>query len=284
MRFALALSVAIAVPLASVGCKKSSTTSADGGAAAGSASPAGSGAGLSILSGFEGEIDVVAKGGMGGKNGAPQNLAVLVKSDKVRLDIPEGLGEKGGPSGAGGKSWVIYDAPAKKLMMVNDAQKQAIVLDLNQKDALKMSPLGGGKPGAGSSPPPKITKTGKKDSVAGYTCEEWEISNDKNEKGTLCVASEGASWFHLPSLGLPTEHAWMSELLDGKHFPLRFVDLGTENKEKGRIEVTKIDKKALQPSQFEVPAGYKVMDLGQMFQHGIPGMPSGLPTHPHMPH
>jgi hypothetical protein len=93
----------------------------------------------------------------------------------------------------------------------------------------------------------------------------------------VCVASEGASWFQLPALGLPSEHAWAAELLDGKHFPLRLVDFGADGKEKARIEVTKIDKKTLQASKFEVPAGYKVMDLSQLMQ-GIPGMPSGVPN------
>ena len=28
--------------------------------------------------------------------------------------------------------------------------------------------------------------------------------------------------------GVPTEHLWMAELLDGKHFPLRFVGYGPD--------------------------------------------------------
>ena len=79
------------------------------------------------------------------------------------------------------------------------------------------------------------------------------------------------------------------ELLDGKHFPLRFIgyekDGTTEN---GRVEVTKIDKKALGDDKFTYPPTYKVIDLSAMMQ-GLGGIPHGMPhampgIPPGMPH
>lgn len=184
------------------------------------------------------------------------------------------------------KGFFLVHIPEKKLYVVDDVKKTAMLIDLNQAgDHLKN--MGGphGKPsGAPAEPPPKVTKTGKKDKVAGYSCEEWEIAKQDGTKGDVCVAQEGASWFHLPVTGIPTEHAWAAELMDGKHFPLRFVGLEKDGSESARVEVTKIDKRAMNAADFEVPAGYKVMDLAQMMQGlGGPGGPGGRPMPPGMP-
>ena len=77
-------------------------------------------------------------------------------------------------------------------------------------------------PWLAEGPKTTLTKTGKFDTVAGYKCENWDVASD-HRQGTVCVAQEGVSWFHIPMTGIPTEHVWMAELLDGKHFPLRFI-------------------------------------------------------------
>ena len=108
------------------------------------------------------------------------------------------------------------------------------------------------------------------------------MAGGHRRKGTVCVAEEGFSWLSLPMAalnGVPTEHMWMAELLDGKHFPLRFVGYGPDGvKETGRVEVTKIDKKTLPASDFEVPPTYAVIDIGQMFRGpgAMGGMPGGM--------
>src|SRR6185312_3753901 len=112
-----------------------------------------------------------------------------------------------------------------------DSSKQVIVVDLDKvgQDFKGMAPPhGGGPAGGGAAPPanpPKVTKTGKFDTVAGYKCENWDVASDHRE-ATACVAQDGFSWLNIPMSalnGVPTEHLWMGELLDGKHFPLRFV-------------------------------------------------------------
>jgi hypothetical protein len=180
--------------------------------------------GLAFLNGFEGEIDAFIR-----ETGEqPKPIAVLVKSDKVRFDVPESVAQKGS---FGGKGYVIFDSAAKKISVVSDAQKQVMVIDLTKSgEQLKgfaegfkgMEPPHAHAPSAPQKPPPKVTKTGKFDTVAGYKCENWDITTTYRE-GTVCVANEGASWFSLPTTGIPTEHAWMTELFDGKHFPLRYV-------------------------------------------------------------
>ena len=233
-----------------------------GGEAGAAAAAAVTGNSLPFVSGFEGEVGVLMKGKPASHtaNGS-QAMIVETKGDKVRVDLPPGMaGDKGT-----GPSYVIYNTPEKKLSMVMDAQKQVIVIDMNKTaDQLKgATPPGAHAPPAG--PPPKITKTGKSETVAGFTCENWDIEQE-GKKSVACVAQQGASWFHLPITGIPTEHAWMAELMDGKHFPLRFVSFAKDGTEEARIEVTRIEKKTIAPARFDVPAGYKVVDLAQMMQ------------------
>jgi hypothetical protein len=264
--------IALIALSASTACNKLKGQSADGGAGAegGAAdSP------LAFLGGFEGEIDGFTKD----SKGTQVPIVLDIKASKVRFEIPEHMA-KGTPLGE--KAYVLFDPSAKKMWVVSDVQKQAIVVDLNTsgKALQGFGPPGAHGPGAPSGPPPKVTKTGKFDTIAGYKCENWDISSDHKE-GTVCVADQGASWLSIPMTGIPTEQAWMLELLDGKHFPLRFVGYAKDGTtEESHIEVTKIDKKPLADTLFQVPAGYKTIDLDKMLQ-GF-GVPGGFPI-PHIP-
>ncbi len=231
---------------------------------------------LAILKNFEGEIGFMAKEAKA--DSKTVNVLLEVKGDKVRADVPADLAAQN-PLGRGappGKVYGILNGGEKKAFVVMEAQKQAIVFDLNKfAEKIKSSPpsLGGGAPGApGGKEPPKVTKTGKTEKVAGFECENWEIANADGAKATACVGNEGASWFSLPLTGIPTAHAWMAELLDGKHFPLRLVVFNKAGAEEGRIEITKIEKKTVDAAKFEVPAGFQTMDLEQMMSQMMSGM------------
>ena len=281
LRIATAALAALALS-STASCSKPQSGEAGGSSASpsGTAAPSSGGvlAGttLSMLTGFEGEIDGFTK-----KAGGQQTpISLFLKGDKVRFELPDELSRRAGQF-LGDKAYGIFDSAAKKVYVVSDAKKQAIVMDLNSG-----KPLGGlmapGSHAPGAAPtgsPSKITKTGKYDTVAGYKCENWDITSDRHE-GTVCVAEQGVSWLSLPTTAIPGEHAWMAELVDGKHFPLRFVSYDKDGTtEESRVEVTKIDKKSLQDTEFQVPTGYNVIDLEKMMMGmgGMPGMPPGMP-------
>jgi hypothetical protein len=274
----------IAIPAALLGCaltlscskrtSPSSVSSAQDGASTNAPS-----ASLPALSGFEGEISASVNRNKPGDPPIP--FVLSVKSDKIRVDLPEQMGGRGNPFG--GKAYFLLDAPSKKASIVSDAQKQAFVIDL-AKSGEQLAGLKGlvpsSAPGAAApnAAPPKVTKTGKLDTVAGYSCENWDIASDHRET-TICVAQQEVSWFKIPTSSIPADRAapWMTELLDGKHFPLRLVAYAKDGTtEETRIEVTKIDKRPLAITQFEYPATYRTVDLAQMFQ-GLANMPGGMP-------
>jgi hypothetical protein len=274
----------VAVALLSLcvhGCKGKSGAAADGGvavAAPAAASP------LALLNGFEGEIGIAIQDKSKNK-AAPEvvPISLQIKSEKVRAELPQALASKPMPKGH-----IVLSAPDKKLYVVMDDQKQIVVVDLDKTgEQLKSFGQGlpegrKGKADAPTKPPPKVTKTGVMDKVAGIACENWEVSEPPRKMATLCIADQGASWFHLPITGIPTEYAWALELMDGKHFPLRMI--GYDEKtgaEEARIELTKLEKKPLAASLFDMPAGYKTVDMGAMFAQlaGAPAMgaPGGAP-------
>jgi len=270
------------------GCPKKDAASGDGGEAS---SSSGGGGILSFLSGtpFEGEIALQITDRKAGK--PPMNMVYEVKSPKMRLDLPADVTKGAAKQGFGGKNvWMLVDPPQKKMWAVTDDEKKAILFDLDKmKDDMKKLGAGGGgagpgKPSAPTKPPPKITKTGKMDKVCGYECENWEIE-DEGKKTSVCAA-KGITWFDLHSMGtIDAKTAVMAELTDANHFPLRVVS--TENGvETERMEATRCEKKKMDDARFVVPAGYQVLDLGQMMQ-GLGGLGappgSGRPGYPGLP-
>lgn len=235
--------------------------------------------GLGFLSGFEGQIDVAAKGKMNGGSARPGaapesiNLSILVKDKRFRVDLPASVGSTALPF----KGYGVLDGTQKKAILVTDApEKMAVVFDLNKTGEQLKSYAPSARSARTGAPakeskPPKVTKTGRKDKVAGYVCEDWEIEGDDG-KATLCVAKQGFSWLQIPLLGAPAEYAWAGELLDGSHLPLRAIVTEKDGKESGRVEITKIEKKALAANLFEIPAGYPQLTVEQMIQKMMGGM------------
>jgi hypothetical protein len=282
--------LALPAILSLIACNKSSPASGSSSDKGGAGSSPGENAaipGLAFLEGFEGEIDAqYSKGDTKAEPAAaPTPLAALIKSGKFRFDVPEKLTEGPGARFFGGKAWGIFDSNAKKLSIVSDSKQQVIVVDMNKsgerfKNLSHPPPSPSGPTGNPTEPEKKITKTGRFETVAGRKCEDWDIVGD-HRQGTVCVAHEGISWFSLPAAALPSEHAWALELMDGKHFPLKFVGYGKDGAtEESRFEITKMDKKTIPDSAFVYPPSYQVMDLDQMIQAmtGMSGaMAAGLP-------
>jgi hypothetical protein len=257
-----------------VGCNKTeSSTAADGGAVAvadtakatapTTNTPSIVDKALSFLGAgpFEGEITMnVTEAGK-----PPHAITYDVKGSKMRFDAPA----EAGPAGGG---YVIFDGANKKMTSVSDAKKTAFVMDMNGMGG----PAGMANPAIAQAAQkkPTIDKTGKTDTVAGYSCDIWKVTEDNGDKGELCVA-KGITF---PMMGRQAS-GWMSSLDD--YFPLRAVMSDPSGKEKNRMEVTKIEKKSFDDSKFEVPAGYQTMNMGDMMKGlgGLRGMggPMGGP-------
>lgn len=112
-----------------------------------------------------------------------------------------------------------------------------------------------------------VERTGKKDKIAGYTCEVWRIT-DKDEhrlKSELCVAKgfgKAATFWIDPKEGRrSSQPAWVKQLAEEGGFGLRSIQYDEAGKESVRMEVVGIDKKSLDASLFAFPADWTKRDM-----------------------
>ena len=265
--------VAVALALVattSLGCDKLGLGKKDGDG--GSSSSSGGGA-LSFLdSTFEGEITMNVQGKAGSKEG-PKSLLVSLKTPRVRVDAGAELAP-GNPFLAGGLAFIV-DPPAKKGYALINSQKKAVVLDFDKaKGGFKPPSMGGGPSGAGGPPedPPKIEKIGKKDTIAGYSCEVWKITS-KTGHAEACLA-EKLKWIDFTDLAIQSPaFAAIVAVSDFNHLPLRVVAFDDKNVEEGRMEVTKLDKKKIADTHFAVPPDFQIVELSQLLGGGFGGPP-----------
>jgi len=265
----IALMVTMVSLSASSACKHKDETAAP--AASVSAAAPGPGAlplpsTPSVVSDFEGELSLVARGKFAEKEA--NSLTLLIKGDRVRVDLPETLTAARGL----GPVRLLALPGEKKAYAILDAKKQAVLLELDKLAEQAKSFGARPRPGAPAAPAaPRLQKTGKFDSVAGIKCEIWHFDQGKSE-GDACIAEQETSWLRLPSVGTsPADLSWLTPIADGKHFPLRFVAI-EQGVERGRVEVTSVQKKSLQASQFELPADYAVLSLEQMIGAMLGGL------------
>jgi hypothetical protein len=125
---------------------------------------------------------------------------------------------------------------------------------------------------------PKMTSTGKTETVAGVTCHHWLVG----DKMDTCLA-QGMGYFSGGSGGIldklknfALREKFKSQLdanpefakfMEGGAFPLKMT-LTENGQAKLVMEVTKIERKSLDDSLFAVPADYRKMEIPK-----LPGLP-----------
>ncbi len=173
--------------------------------------------------------------------GSSQDMVLKTKGGKIRFDTkaPNGEAMHG-----------IFDPAASKVVFCLDSQKAYMDMDFGKPSAAPNT-----DPGTSS-----IEKTGKTETIAGTSCEDWVVHDPSGKHSEVCIA-EGIAYFDLSSLkpgagGAPTS-AMAKQFKDKKSFPLRAVEFDAAGKELSRMEVTKIEKEKLDDALFVVPADYK---------------------------
>ena len=240
--FALAALVA----LSTTGCKRFFSF---GHAGDGGTSGAGGGllSTLATLVGFEGEIDMAVSMGIGVPTTTPGAFAMTInmklKGDRVRMEVSM----PGMPTPSLGGA-TIMDAGKKKSYTLMPPTKEYMELDTlaTTAPAPTMKPI--------------VTKTGRTDKVAGYSCDVISVTQPgKRERSELCV-SKGLTFLGMgmgpfSTLGNDTEYG--DAFKEG--FPLRLESYDASGALVMKMEATRIEKKSEPDSDFEVPAGYKKM-------------------------
>jgi hypothetical protein len=213
---------------------------------------------------FEGVIAMQVKTPAAGK---PMEMTYFVKGERARVET----NMPGAPMGSGVMLW---DMPNGKMTMLMPPMKAYMTIDAKEMgDEIKGAQP---KDAGGEMKFPKLTATGKTETVAGHSCEHY-LMGDKQEID-MCVA-KGLGYFGMGNqagglaalknlvfspklLAEAAAHPEWVKLLEGGAFPLKMT-VSESGKPGVTMEATKIEPKPLDDALFTVPPDYKKM----------PGMP-----------
>ena len=187
---------------------------------------------------FEGVVTAKMHGAESGRE--PVEVQYFVREHVVRTEME--LRGRGGAS----HSAVILDSASKTMYVLMPARRAYMTMPM--------------QPAGGEQRRPEIVKTGKKETVAGYECEHWLVKDPSGDIDA-CVAS-GLGTFMMSGA---RESGWSGSLREQKGFPLKVGRAGGP----AIMEVTKIERKRLDPALFAPPADYQKME-----------MPAGMPAAP----
>lgn len=185
---------------------------------------------------FEGKVTFNAY-----DDGTAHTVDYYVKGSKMRIDANEN----------GRQGQVIMDQTAKQFMVIMPQQKMYMVMQIpdtkTESDNSQESKDDKG-----------FTKTGETKDILGYTAEKLTYK-DGDVEGEVWMTKEigGIQLFDNPMQ--QDKPQWQKDIEEEGYFPL----LVYENGEKV-FEVTNIEKKSLDDSMFEAPAGYQKMDMPAM--------------------
>lgn len=181
------------------------------------------------------------------------------------------------PNGPEAHAVMLFDLEASKVTTLMPSRKMYMTIDLKQAAEDMKNVAKDSKKSQGDEEKfPKLTDTGKQETIAGYTCEHWLMGDKQNLD--MCVA-KGLGYFGMGGQGggglsalknlafspkllaeAATHPEWV-KFLEGGAFPLKITST-EDGKVKMNMEATRIEKKSLDDSLFAVPADYKEFNMG----------------------
>lgn len=195
-------------------------------------------AGLARAQGaFEGVVTLAIS--MGDK---PTTATAWIKGDRLRMET-----QIAGIPGA-----IISDGKGNMIMLIAPMKQYSVMNMKSMMDAAGQGTL-------------QFTKTGRRDTVVGQSCEYYTMARSSAKDGAMgqaCVTTElGFVGLNVGSRGSGMLSPADEQALR-KQFPSGFMvlkQLGAEGKQ--LYEVTKIAREAVADSMFEPPAGYSEMKM-----------------------
>lgn len=184
---------------------------------------------------FEGviyyEIPEMSAQGMG-------EMPYMVKGNRVRMEF--GQGSQGGA--------LIFMPEENQLAFILEAMKGYMTLDTEDYGADSGS----------SETNTNMENTGDTKTIAGKSCEVWQVSDQQNTY-QLCVA-RGMGNFMMPENPMARSQTpmWAKEAMEGGFMPLEVVEI-TGGTNSVKMRATRIEEKSLSDDLFMIPDGYNDM-------------------------
>lgn len=177
-------------------------------------------------SAFEGKITFTGDGADG------ETVEYLTKDGAIRMNAPDG--EQGTMIMKDGKMIILMPQMNMYMEQPLDVDETITEQDVAEAD---------------------IQKTGETKDILGYTCEKW-VATDNGEEAEMWVTDEIGNFFFFDAV---KKDAAFTDIFGDSFFPMEIIDGGSVV-----FKVTAVEEMSLEESLFEVPAGYKKMDMPQM--------------------
>lgn len=164
----------------------------------------------------------------------------------------------------GGNVRVNVMSPAGSLVILGlGSEKKTYMLIESQRSYTEISAADVVESSVPENVTLKMTKTGKKETIAGYECEHVLMASTSNAQVTgpamdVCTTRAlGAYVNPLSSMAGGRANGWQRQLTADGGFPLKVTRAdGTVE-----LEVTKIEKRRISDSQFRIPADFNKVDM-----------------------
>jgi hypothetical protein len=210
---------------------------------------------------FEGTADVqVTAREEGHRMEGKGRLYVTPSAWRMEMEMTVAEAEKGSPAasavgGMVGHRMVAFGKASepRKAWMVNDRTKTYAIVEDDPDEPEET-------PGATDW---KITRLGA-DRVAGLACASVKAERAGDDvTREACFAKEMATARFLEGKKESDDEGWMraAERAGVIGYPVRMIARGKDGKERERFEVTRVERKKLAASLFEVPKGYRQTSL-----------------------
>jgi hypothetical protein len=185
-------------------------------------------------------------------------MKTLIKGDQqaTLMTIPASAGPM-----AGMEMRMVYDTKtmtATSLMPIPPQMAQAPMF-ANAKGIKTVIDLGkaAANPNV-SQETVDVKKLGTSEKIAGYACDDYEITSSKGEVMRACIA-QSLGHFLFPSVGGAGSPSWTKAFGTKPGLPLK---VWSESGNGVAMEVTSIERGTVSPDMFQIPEGY--MDMSQM--------------------
>jgi hypothetical protein len=212
---------------------------------------------------FEGTVSM--KLSNAGANAGDMTMKMLVKGDQQAtiLTMPPSAGPMGGM-----EMRMVYDPKTMTAttLIPLPAQLAQMPALANAKGLKTVIDLAKAKADAAAQQTDEhvdVKKLGTTEKIAGYDCDDYEITSSSNKPMRACIA-QSLGHFLFPSLGgmgrgAAQSPAWTKAFGTNPGFPLKVWSTTGEM----AMEVTSIERGSVPSSMFEIPEGY--VDMKALF-------------------
>jgi len=210
-------------------------------------------------SSFEGKVSMTAAD----DRGQSHSITYEIKGTSMRVDVE------------GGQGAMIMDLGKRQMIIIMHQQHMYMVRPMPEAQA-HPSQGGDAEPGAARDIP-DAHFTGKSEKILGYTCDQFVVKD--GDKTTEVWLAQGLGTFMGLGAGgggpfgrgrSEVAAKWEQVFKGHVGFPMRVITRDASGREKGRMEVTKVDTGGVSDADFMPPEGYR-----QFQMPNIPGFNPG---------